>query len=53
MKEIEPGDPRISVADPGFPHGGRQPLNLGQKRSIWQNFGRKPHERNVTRGSLP
>ena len=34
-----------SVADPGFPEGeGHQPLSLGRKPNIWQDFCRKLHE---------
>ena len=33
------------MADPGFPRrGGAQPLSLGQKLIIWQDFCRKLHE---------
>ena len=28
----------FAVADLGFPDGGSQPLNLGQKHIIWQDF---------------
>ena len=33
-----------TVADQGFPKRGRQPLYLGQKPIIWQDFCRKLHE---------
>ena len=35
----------IAVADPGFPDGGLQPLDLRQKRLIWQDICRKLHEK--------
>ena len=40
----------ISLAEPesnavaDFPDGGRQPLSLGQKHIIWQDFCHKLHE---------
>ena len=32
------------MADPGFPDGEHQPLDMGQKPIIWQDISRKLHE---------
>ena len=42
----------LTVADSGFPRQGRQPLSLGQKPIIWQDFCQKLHknERNWNGG---
>ena len=43
-----------AVVHPGFPRWGRQPMILGQKLIVWQDFCQKLHEneRNWTEGEM-